>query len=241
MIAPRRYRGITLLESVLALSLSVGLMGTVLGLYRHMLDTRTDIVQDVQLTTSERIVMDRITGELRASMVYPFLGFGMEGQPQEMKFISVALPGPAAWAVRQTTDDPIPPEVDLQMVGYRLRVVEDEEGLLHVEGLERTSQKILAAREAEEGEEIEVHLLAPQIKFLWLRYWQGEEWVDTWTDNGLPLAVEINLGTDVLPEDMEPADYVLEYDTFRRVVYVPGAEGSVTGPVIRGLNRGSGR
>lgn len=249
MTRPANRKAFTLLEVVLALSLTVGLLGGVLGFYRHVLNVRTAVVRQAERVASVRLVMDRITGELRGAMVYPFLGFGMDGQVDvegktcRMKFISVSLPGPAAWAVRKTTEDPIPPEYDMQLVGYRLLTVEDEQGVGQIVGLERTCQKILGARTAEEGPDKEIvpALLSGHIKFLRFRYWQDNDWVDTWSEGGLPLAVEITLGAEPLPEDTEPEDYPPEYESHRRVIYLPAAKASLEGPIIRGLNRGGRR
>ena len=234
----RRESGLTLLEVVLALTLTVGMMIGVLAFYRHVLTARANVTRDIGAASLDRILMDRLTGELRGTMVYPFLGFGMDGQVDQIKFISISLPGPAAWAVRQSTEDPIPPEVDMQMVGYRLRITVNEEGEFTIDGLERTCQKILGARETEEGEEIEVSLLSPHMRFIRFRYWKENDWVDTWTEGGLPLAVEIVTGAQPLPEDMEPQDYPTEFDSRRRVVYLPAAEATVEGPIIRGLGGG---
>lgn len=235
----------TLLEVVLAIALTVGLMGMALGFYRQVVDVRRDFsgqLSTVQATASRRMVMDRITDELRTAIVYPFLQIGLSGQAMEMQFMTAALPGPAAWATEDITDDPVPPEHDIQLVGYRLRIGEDEDGLEVVEGLERTVQKIVSAQVAEEGEEIQGCLVAPQYKFVSFRYWDNEagEWLDTWEGDDLPLAVEILLGAQPLPEDLEPQDY--PYPTFRRVVYVPGGNRSFGGTtIIRGLNSGRGR
>ena len=233
-----RQTGLTLLEVILALVLTLGMMTGVLSFYRHVLTARAGVVRDVEAVMSDRIAMDRMTDELRGSMVYPFLGFGMEGQVNQIKMISVSLPGPAAWAVRQTTEDPIPPEVDMQMVGYRLRVTEHEDGEVTLDGLERTCQKILSAREAEEGEEIETQLVSDHIRFVRFRYWMEDDWVETWTEGGLPLAVEIVIGADPLPEEIEPQDYETEFDFRRRIVFIPAAEAKASGPVIRGLGGG---
>ena len=99
-------------------------------------------------------------------------------------------------------------------------------------------QKILSAREAEEGEEIETQLVSDHIRFVRFRYWMEDDWVETWTEGGLPLAVEIVIGADPLPEEIEPQDYETEFDFRRRIVFIPAAEAKASGPVIRGLGGG---
>ena len=242
----RRARsGLTLLEVVIAIAMTVGLMSAALAFYQQVVDTRADFADElgsIQATGVRRAVMDRITDELRTAIKYPFLEIGLSGQAMEMRFMTVALPGPAVWAAGDITDEPIPPEHDIRWVGYRLRVSEDEDGMEFVEGLERTEQKVVSAEAAEEGEEIIGSLIAPQFKFVAFRYWDnaGGEWMESWEGGTLPLAVEILLGAEELPEDIEPQEY--PYPTFRRVVYVPGGRRPFGGTtIIRGLNEGRGR
>jgi type II secretory pathway component PulJ len=229
------------LEVILALSLSLGLVAGILALYRHATNIRYRVTQHTEMVVAERVTMDRITNELRGAMVYPFLNFGMEGSDRRIQFITAKLPGPSVWAVRKSTEDPIPPETDLELVGYRLRGFRNESGECVIHGLMRTSQKILAAPTAEEGKEIKTVLLTPHIRFLDFRYFDGNEWVSEWTEGGLPLAVEITMGHEQLPEDMEAEDYAEHFETFRRVVHVPGGQSSASGTILRGLGRGNRR
>ena len=240
----RAPRGLTLIEVVISIALTIGLMGAALGFYRHVVDVRqqfTGQLARTQRTAARRMVMDRITGELRSAMVYPFLGLGMSGQAMEMRFVTAAVPHQTAWAAEGITDAPVEPEQDLRIVGYRLRYVEDEEGFEVIEGLERSVQKTLTAQVVEEGQEVRFALMAPQIKFVRFGYWDNEagEWLPDWEGGDLPMAVEIALGAEPLPEDMEPEEY--PYETFRRVVYVPGGSRAFGGTtIIRGLGE-SGR
>jgi type II secretory pathway component PulJ len=218
--APASRRAFTLIEILLAVVLVVALMGTLLAFYRSSLEARADISRRMELLAAERILMDRLTNELRTALVYPFIQTGLDGSNDRMTFITATLPGPAVWTVRKITEDPPPAESDLQLVGYRLRVVEFEPGAFRAEGLERTCQKIIAVQTAEEGKEISVALLTSRIRFLNLRYWDGADWVTSW-GGGLPKAVEVTLGEEPLPEGLLPEEY--PYATFRRVIYVPGA------------------
>jgi len=234
----------TLLEVVLAVALTVGLMTAALAFYEAITAARnsfTDQLQTAQATAAQRRVMDRITEELRSAIVYRFLGAGLAGQPMEMRFMTANLPGKGVWATEDITERPIAPQHDIQLVGYRLRIGEDENGDEVIEGLERTVQRVLAAAVAEEGEDIEGALIAPQFRFVTFHYWDNQvgEWLPSWEEGDLPLAVEIVLGIEPLPEDLEPEDY--PYETSRRVVYLPGGTAAFGGNVIiRGL-RGTSR
>ena len=226
--------GMTLIEVVLAVSIVVMLMGALYALYSDALETRASVIAAVEETSGVRNTMRRITEELRAAKVYPFIRIGLKGGPDSMQFITTALPGRAAWAERGLTDNPLPPEHDLHQIGYRLRTYEDDEtGEMVIDGLERTCQKIISARESEEGQEIDVALLAGHVKFLNFRYWDGGEYVETWGGESLPGAVVIIMGIEPLPEGTDPAEY--PHATWRRVVYIPGATVQAPAPAVRGL------
>ena len=235
-----RGRGFTLFEVVLAVSLALVLMVAMLTFYRQAADVRAAVVEEAELIGAERAVMDLITKQLRGAFVLRFLGQGLDGAPQQVKFSTVTLPSRSVWLVQGVTEtERIAPERDLQIVGYRVRYVEDEYGDLVAEGLEQTCQKILTPRvaeEAQEGEEGEIQtaLLTPHIKFIRLQYWDGSAWLESWSGGDLPQAVEIVLGAEPLPEDVEDA-FEYPYPTFRRVVFVPAAARGRSGPMIRGL------
>jgi len=232
-------RGFSLLEVVLAVTLTVGLLTAMFGFYRHAARVKDLVTTEVERVGAVRAVMGLMTRELRSAFVVRYLGQGIEGTDTSVRVASVTLPSGAVWVEQGAAEaSPVPPERDVQIVGYRVRVVEDEDGELIVVGLDRTCQRLLTAREAEEGQEIEVTLVTPHIRFLRLRYWDGSTWIESWSDNALPRAVEIVLGYKPLPEDVEPVDY--PYPTHRRVVSIPGAARGQEGTVIRGLDEAGG-
>ena len=241
MIRPADNTGFTLLEMVLAITLSISLLAGLMTLHHHATTVRNQLTAETEMIISERIIMDRMTNELRGTMLYPFLGFGLEGSDEKIQLMTATLPGPAAWAVRKSTDDPIPPETDLMLVGYQLRSYENDDGETVVAGIERSSQKILASPTVREGQEVSTVLLTPHIRFLQFEYFDGEQWTNEWQERGLPMAVKIIMGVVPLTEDIEPEDYIEKYDTFQRVVYVPSGENSRQGPTLRGIGGGGGR
>lgn len=232
-------RAFTLFEALLAIALSIGIVGGTMALYQQAVTTRQRISEDLEVLTAERIIMDRMTQELRSALVYPFLGFGLEGEADSVTFMTSTVPGPAAWAVRTGTEDPVPPETDLQMVTYRMRTYEDDYGMLQVAGIERSCQKILGSPTAREGAEVSTVLLTPYIQHMQFAFFDGSTWTNKWQDKGLPLAVEVIMGFPPLPDEVEAQDY--PDPVFRRVIYLPGATTSIQGPIIRGLGgRGGG-
>jgi hypothetical protein len=162
---------------------------------------------------------------------------GLTGDATGMQFMVAGLPGQSVWAVDDTLDRPAAPQQDMRIVGYRLRQSEDPDtGQLIVEGIERTEQTVITAATVEEGVDVTATLIAPSFRFLFLRYWdnQSGQWLTTWDGGDAPMAVEIAIGIEPLPEGMEPVDY--PFETFRRVVYVPAGKRPPGGTTImRGL------
>jgi len=229
-------RAFTLVEVILAVSLTMGLVLAALAFYQQIISTRqafADRLGAVEVTAARRAVMERMTGELRSAIVYPFLQMGLTGDSEGMQFMVASLPGQGVWADESISDIPAVPQHDVRIVGYRLRYsVDPDTGDEIIEGIERTEQTVISAEIVEEDIDIAATLVAPSFRFLSLRYWdnQSGEWLDTWDGGDVPLAVEIVVGIEPLPENTEPAEY--PFETFRRVVYVPAGKTSFGGAAV---------
>ncbi|GAG47146.1 unnamed protein product, partial [marine sediment metagenome] len=97
-----RKGGFTLLEVVLAVALVLSLMVALYAFYASAMDVRKGIAAESEMLSAERAIMDGLTNELRSAMIYPFLNLGLEGSADRLAFISAGVPGPAAWAVRES-------------------------------------------------------------------------------------------------------------------------------------------
>ncbi|MBM4017169.1 MAG: hypothetical protein FJ288_02395 [Planctomycetes bacterium] len=232
----RARRGFTLLEVVLAVGLALALMAAMLTFYQQATQVRASLSLEAEKIGAERAIMNLITDELRSAMAPREMGMGLEGGLGGLRVPTTCLPGAAAWIVTAATETPPPAERDVQIVGYRPRIIEDEQGQPVIVGIERTCQKNITARVAEEGREIQTLLLSPHFKFIRFRYWDGNAWIESWGGGDLPGAVEIVLGEQPLPENVEPMDY--PYPIFRRVVFVPAGARTTAGTVVRGLEEG---
>ena len=239
---PHRCRpAFTLIEVVLATGLTIGIVLSALAFYQQIISARESFgqqLQAAQVTAARRLVMEKMTGELRSAVVYPFLKMGLTGDANSMQFVVAQVPGQDVWQTTNMTDEPPEPQQDLRIVGWRLRVVEDiDTGELVIEGIERTEQKVLTAEVVDEEEDVTAVLVGRGFGFLSLRYWdnQSGQWLTSWDGSDAPMAVEIVLGIEPLPENAEPEDY--PYETFRRVVYVPAGRTKFGGSTIM---RGAG-
>jgi hypothetical protein len=229
-------------EVILAVGLTMGIILAALAFYQQIISTRQafgDRLGAVEVTAARRALMERMTDELRSAIVYPFLQMGLTGDATGMQFMVAGLPGQSVWATDEISDRPAVPQQDMRIVGYCLRLSEDPDtGQPTVEGVERTEQTVIAATTVEAGVGVKSALIAPSFKFLSLRYWdnQSGQWLMSWDGGDTPMAVEIVIGIEPLPDGMEPVDY--PFEAFRRVVYVPAGKRSFGGTTImRGLSR----
>jgi hypothetical protein len=238
---------------MLAVALSVLLIGAVLAFYRHATGVRQTLLGQIAADSQRRVAMERITVDLRSAMTLPFLGLGLSGGDGAMEFPAATTPGMSVWGYQRLEDAPIPPEADLQIITYRLRYalaesgepLVDEQGNPVVIGLERicrkTIQQVIIDDPQAPDPTVQTTLLCEGIKFLSLRFWGGDstDWVETWQAGELPTAVEVVVGAQPLPAGVVPADY--PYETHRRVIYLPvGQRSSQSGTTIRGLGQGAG-
>jgi len=242
-----RRKGVTLLEIVLAVSLGIGLVASLITLHRQARRLRNNVVAQAEKSTAVGRVLDRITEDLRSSISYQFIAQGLTKDAGKMEFVTASLPFPVAFAEADVTDPRTnpPPRHDHQIVGYSIRVatddagnpLEDENGQIVVLGLQRASQSVLTAT-AEEGREIATSLLSPTVRFIHFRYFDGAEWLEQWDSPDMPAAVEVAVGFKPAPQDTAPADY--PYETHWRVVSVPAGKKTFEGAVLRGLDEGGG-
>ena len=139
-------RAFTLIEILLAVTLSVMLFGAMVGFYKYAADTRATVTSAIQLVQSRRQVMDRMTEELRAAISSATAGLAMDGTADSITFVTTAIPQPSAYNERRVTDTPPTPQEDVRIVSYGLQTYEDDDGNLVVGGIESGVQKLLAAK-----------------------------------------------------------------------------------------------
>ncbi len=235
MTRPIPRGGFTLLEVVLAIVLALVLVVALLAFYRQTEDIRASVGSEIETISSERAVMEHMTSELRCAIPWPQAGVTLQGTNTGMQFATTVVPGADAWAVPSAVDgNQGPSGSDREIVGYQLLISEDKDGNAVIEGLERTSQKRVVAV-AVDGVDIQDELVAPQIQFLHLAYWDGAAWADAWSGTDMPAAVEIILGQKPLPDNVDPAAY--PYPIFRRVVALPaGVKPAASGTIVLGLD-----
>ena len=240
-----RERAFTLVEVVLAILIICGIMTVLLYFYQRAAEVRQTTLEETEFISVGRLLMEQITSELRTARVVEEQFLALDGSSNSIRFVCTTLPAITRWLV--DTNDPSPGAgaTDLKEVYYGLATGTN---VAQVLGIERREKPVLAplltgyeTNLVETTNEAGFFLETPstnapspyltnsavaltqplttKVKFLQFRYWDGAEWVESWSGLELPAGVEISIGREAMPEENQLEGY--PYELFRRVVFIP--------------------
>lgn len=237
----RRVRAFTLVEVILAISLAIGILVVALSFYHEASNLRRQLVIAAEQVSTIRLMMDRIASDLRVARAHDWEGFS--GDTTSLQFVKCEPLSASAWTRPQAA-------TDLRLVTYGVATGLDGTNQV-ITGITRSERPALELRQkttsvasTETREVISTNLapvepLTDVIRYVNFRYWDGAAWVETWTDVVPPLAVEVSLGMDPLPDDALPGEY--PFEVFRRVIALPsGQEGDPFAELFAGESLSSG-
>ena len=214
-----RRRAFTLIEVVLAISIAIGIMLVLLFFYNQAASLRAQLMQEAERLSTIRLLMDRISMELRTSRAHAFYEAAFLGDAQFIQFVRTDLVSAAAWKQGERVSRA---QTDLKLVRYSLSTDTNAAAGLYRE--EEPLVEMRAPRSASvvvEGEPLKPREpLSEEIRYMHFRYWDGTKWLESWNGVKLPIGVEIALGFEPPITDEQG---VTTGEIFRRVVYLPGA------------------
>lgn len=220
-----RERGFTLVEVILAISLAIAILVVAMSFYQQASELRRQIVEVSERVSTVRLLMDRLTTDLRAARSHDWEGFN--GDSTSLRFVKSELIPPAAWKRAQSA-------TDLRVVSYGVATGLDGTNTM-VTGISRTEVAALELRQARSHGAAPAEMsattnavpeepLTDVIRFVHYRFWDGMAWVDSWADVVPPRAVEVSFGLEPQPDDALPDEY--PFEVFRRIVALPGGRDS---------------
>jgi len=228
----------------LAIGIATGIMVVAMHFYSQSYHLRGQLIDEAERLSAVRLVMERIASDLHAAFEQPQVGF--TGSTDSMEFVSTRMSvgsgaGSAAGARM------VAPSTDLRRVYYYLTAALAGTNFM-ITGLDRTEESLVArpsparstgsalssttttsdaslvapgpAVGATNATALPSEPMAEAIRFARFRFWDGTAWLEAWDSPGLPMAVEISLGLEPLPENDLPDAY--PYELFRRIVVLPG-------------------
>jgi type II secretory pathway pseudopilin PulG len=220
----------TLVEVLLAVGIIAGLLVVVLFFYQQAARLRTELLADAERSSAARLLMERLTSELRTARTHTFYEVPLVGDSTYLQFIAVDLPSQGSWT-GERLGRISRPESDLKLVSYGAEVSPED---TNVVGLARAEEPLVELRSAVSettvvapGTETNSHsvLITEAFRYIRFRYWDGYDWLESWSETFLPKGVEVTLGGEPMPAELEtPEEY--PYEVFRRVIYLPGGGGN---------------
>jgi type II secretory pathway component PulJ len=229
----------TLVEVVLAIAISVGIMFVALYFYSQCSNLRTQLIDESEKIGTMRLLLQKMASDLRSAQAHP--QFSFNGASNSIEFIkSGALPL-SSWSVVSNAAIQYPSS--LARVNYQLVTALNGTNLMSL-GVSRHEQPLNRLSNPGDGVQIGqtevatndlnsltndlssvatnefgstnvIGLLTDKIHTLQFRYWDGAVWTNVWGGTTPPSGVEITLAADAI----DPYDSNAEM--FRRVVFLP--------------------
>ena len=225
-----RRAGFTLLEMIMAIGLMTVVLSSITFFYSNVLRTRQEGEKFAQRTQLERILLKKMAEEIRqAKQVNTYEKKGSEekglgGRLLGIELVTTVMLDPMQYGERDIRDREVPASFDERRILYyliRADDLKDEEGRPRVFGLARHEFKLRNRSVTVEGEEFEerVELIAPEIRYLSFRFFDGASWTSRWQGSDerfLPQAVQITVGHDPADEEEEFFDSVSDRERFEK-------------------------
>ncbi len=237
LMKSRGRSAFTLLEVVLAIVIAVGMLLVVLFFYQQAADLRGQLLVEAERLSVARLLMDRITGELRTTRRHSFFQGAFIGESDFIQFIKTDFPSHAPWN-GGSLGRAVAVETDLKLVSYRFASAQGT----NAAGLARSEETLLEATQprgvpessGEQSALVASQILTDTIQLVRFRYWDGKSWINSWSGSELPRGVEVTLGLEPLPSDKDLSEYPAEL--FRRVICLP--ESALENqPMVRSASR----
>ncbi len=207
-------RGLTLLEVIIAVAIMAILLGMMATFFWQTLRVRGIVEDEVDRTAVARMVLGRMSEELRGVLGAEQIRFPqgqqrLVGDRRSITFLTTTLPRERDYGFRDEFEPPPPGAHDIRMLSYRLDYRDDQQdpnGDPLNFGILRTEMDTLGQTVVEEEDPLAVRDTpwAPEIKYLEYRYFDGVEWTTTWdltAGNSLPQMIQITLAYEPISFD----------------------------------------
>lgn len=245
--ARRSRSAFTLVEVILAILIILGIMGVLLFFYQRASELRHAALQEAEFASVSRMFLEQMTSELRTARVVQEQMTGLEGMSNSISYVCTGLPLFSRWITSSNDPVIVAPATDLKFVRYSLNGGTNSTDVL---GINRSEQYLLGGSAALVDTNSEAMttnstsftestqatndfaltntvlklspMLTDKIRFLRFRYWDGTEWVESWSGMELPAGVEVTVGRESMPTN-DAGSEAYPFEVFQRVIYLPNS------------------
>lgn len=214
-----RSRAFTLLELILAIIISAGLLFVALHFYRQAERLRTEIEGLSEHLTTVRLTLAQMARELQSTSPAPT---SLSGQSNRIELVILA--GTSQDPSGTITARPSEQRIRYTFNGALMRSELPSQAFESSTNLTDAADTLdprLAELALEEPDPAprQNSVIVPGIKLVQFRFWTGTNWVEEWSGAAAPRAIEIILGTEELAPDTMMDEY--PGHLFQRRVVIP--------------------
>ena len=117
----RRRTAFTLLEVLLAVVIATGLLSTAMYFYQKSSRFRSDLILETERIASARLILNRMSTELRSTLHHPVRNIGFKGGSNWVEFLKTEIPSEASWAMStENSLSSVYPEAGYRLIRYEL-------------------------------------------------------------------------------------------------------------------------
>ena len=117
----RRRTAFTLLEVLFAVVIAAGLLATAMYFYHKSTRFRSDLILEMERIASARLILNRMSSELRSTLHHPVRNIGFKGGSNWVEFLKTEIPSEASWAMStENSSSSAYPEAGYRLIRYEL-------------------------------------------------------------------------------------------------------------------------
>ena len=117
----RRITAFTLLEVLFAVVIAAGLLATAMYFYHKSSRFRSDLILETERIASARLILNRMSTELRSTLHHPVRNIGFKGGSNWVEFLKTEIPSEASWAMStENSSSSAYPEAGYRLIRYEL-------------------------------------------------------------------------------------------------------------------------
>ena len=117
----RRRTAFTLLEVLFAVVIAASLLATAMYFYHKSTRFRSDLILEMERIASARLILNRMSTELRSTLHHPVLNIGFKGGSNWVEFLKTEIPSEASWAMStEISSSSAYPEAGYRLIRYEL-------------------------------------------------------------------------------------------------------------------------